>query len=474
MELILGKVAKRVKKFSLVAEAMQTEDPEKKYEKLETLGEGSYGAVYKVSGPDGQILAMKKVPLEDDMTMPELLKEIEILKECDNPFVTKYEEHFELEESVYILMELCEAGSMSDIMQWCKLQFDEEVLRHTIAAATLGLAYLQEKDILHRDIKAANLLLNFNGQLKLADFGVSAKLGPPKHKRNTVIGTPYWMAPEVIKAKDYDFVVDSWSLGITLIELAQSEPPHASMHPMRVILFIADSSKAPRLRSKKQWSSEMRSFLKECTRIKTADRFTAQQLLEHEWIQETVDMLVEAQPKGHSQVLFELVNDDDIKEMIVQGRKEEEEERRKSLNRKIDDSSSQGSEYSDAVTAIFIPDGEESLWNGADSDEFELEEDKGDTPLYIPNLGVLDNGTKKTSGKEKTLVKEDGAELIATPHQNSPDEGPKFEDLLKKELLRVKAEIKELERQHRDEVKDLQEKFALRRKALRRQKSLLL
>merc|ERR1712013_741857 len=158
----------------------------------------------------GQILAIKQVPVDTDLQ--DIIKETSIMQQCDSPYVVKYYGSYFKNTDLWIVMEYCGAGSVSDIMR------------------------LRKKT--HRDVKAGNILLNNEGHAKLADFGVAGQLTDTMAKRNTVIGTPFWMAPEVIQEIGYDCVADIWSLGITALEMAEGKPPHADIHPMRAIFMI--------------------------------------------------------------------------------------------------------------------------------------------------------------------------------------------------------------------------------------------
>jgi len=177
-------------------------------------------------------------------------------------------------------MEYCGAGSVCDLMAICEKTLTEEQIATVMKMALQGLEYLHSHKKIHRDIKSGNILLNHDGDCKLADFGVSAELTTTMAKRKTVIGTPYWMAPEVLQSTEYNGKADIWSLAITAIELAVGEPPHSNVHPMRAI-FMIPTSDPPTLPNPEKWSKDFNDFLKVCL-IKDPDkRPTATHLLKN-------------------------------------------------------------------------------------------------------------------------------------------------------------------------------------------------
>ncbi|CEG42167.1 ste ste20 mst protein kinase [Plasmopara halstedii] len=270
------------------------ENPEIVFEVLERIGEGSYGKVYKaVNKSSAEVVALKVVPVEneDRAAYEELTREILILERCKSPFVVQYLGSFSYESQLWIAMEFCAAGSLADL----HVLRGRQVLREAEIAAvcaniTLGLAHLHSQGLIHRDIKAGNLLLNRDGVTKLADFGVSAQLTATVGKRRTVIGTPFWMAPEVIQEAQYDCKADLWSLGITALELAEGEPPLAHMHPMRAIFLIPNRA-PPELRAPANFSAEFRDFIALCLKKDPQERASAENLLHHPFIARNVDSL---------------------------------------------------------------------------------------------------------------------------------------------------------------------------------------
>jgi len=269
-------------RLEMLDEASLTRQPEEVFDIISKLGEGSYGSVFKALHKDSkQILAIKQVPVDTDLQ--EIIKEISIMQQCDSPYVVKYYGSYFKNTDLWIVMEYCGAGSVSDIMRLRKKTLTEEEIGTILCDTLKGLEYLHLRKKIHRDIKAGNILLNNEGHAKLADFGVAGQLTDTMAKRNTVIGTPFWMAPEVIQEIGYDCVADIWSLGITALEMAEGKPPYGDIHPMRAI-FMIPTKPPPTFRDSELWSPQFIDFVSRCLVKSPESRATASELLHSDYI----------------------------------------------------------------------------------------------------------------------------------------------------------------------------------------------
>mmetsp|Transcript_15134 Transcript_15134/g.38148 ORF Transcript_15134/g.38148 Transcript_15134/m.38148 type:complete len:531 (+) Transcript_15134:161-1753(+) len=261
--------------------ALAQNDQSDELEILNLIGEGSFGAVYRASHKStGAVVAVKVIANASSSKSEEekIQGEIEILSRCDSPYIVGYFECFikpatNKPGEMWIVMEFCQGGSMTDLLEANNgYALPEDCIRAVCASIVLGLEYLHGiANVCHRDIKCGNVLLTSDGNVKLADFGVSAELTNTLNKRKTVVGSPYWMAPEVIRESHYDGRADVWSLGITCIEMAEGAPPHANLHPLRAI-FVIPTKPAPTLADPDNWSPEMLDFVRACCQKDASQR----------------------------------------------------------------------------------------------------------------------------------------------------------------------------------------------------------
>eukprot|EP00249_Psilotum_nudum_P019534 c27300_g1_i1 orf=261-3173(+) len=280
------------------SENVMRQDPSSKYELLDELGKGSYGAVYKARDlKTSELVAVKVISLsEGEEGYEEIRGEIEMLQQCNHPNVVRYLGSYQGEEYLWIVMEYCGGGSVADLMNTTAEPLEEHQIAYICREALKGLAYLHSIYKVHRDIKGGNILLTEQGEVKLGDFGVAAQLTRTMSKRNTFIGTPHWMAPEVIQESRYDGKVDVWALGVSAIEMAEGRPPRSNVHPMRV-LFMISREPAPMLEDKEKWSLIFHDFVASCLTKEPRLRPSATYMLQHKFIKKCTDMAASMLPK---------------------------------------------------------------------------------------------------------------------------------------------------------------------------------
>ncbi|CCG22697.1 Sps1 protein [Candida orthopsilosis Co 90-125] len=265
-----------------------------KYGNLRIIGRGNFGDVYRATNLTArkiEFVAIKVINMDDSGDdIKQTVREIQFLNKLRHANVVKYYESFTHGVNVFIVMEYCGGGSCSDLIKFQK-KIPENVVGYIIKKVLIGLSYLHGEHKVHRDIKAANILLTDDGQVKIGDFGVSTEITLSKKKRNTFVGTPFWMAPEVItrggsrrgvkKDDGYDYKADIWSTGITVIELVTGAPPLAEYDPMKV-LFDIPKKKPPQLKG--HYSDNIKEFVNLCVTSNPEQRPNCATLLQHGFI----------------------------------------------------------------------------------------------------------------------------------------------------------------------------------------------
>ncbi|KRX25915.1 Serine/threonine-protein kinase 10 [Trichinella nelsoni] len=293
-------------------------DPRTVWEIVGELGDGAFGKVQRAQHVSSKLQsAAKVIETRTEEEIEDYLIEIEILTQCRHKNVVGLYEVYFYEQCLWLMLEFCSGGAVDSIMVELEKPLNESQIRYICHEICEGLQFLHNCFVIHRDLKAGNVLLTSEGGVKLADFGVSAKNKDAMQRRDSFIGTPYWMAPEVMmcetfKEQPYSCKCDIWSLGITLIEFAEMDPPYHEMSPMRVLIKI-QKSEPPGLAQPKKWSGEFHNFLSRCLVKSQSERASADELLQHSFIKNHND------PKPVLQLLHELKADviaEEVEEIV--------------------------------------------------------------------------------------------------------------------------------------------------------------
>ncbi|OHS98453.1 STE family protein kinase [Tritrichomonas foetus] len=266
-------------------EVVQIGDPRPMLSDMQQVDEGStctvYSATYK-----GETIAVKKINLNPKNERV-MLNETRLLASMDDPHIIKFISAHRMDNVLWILMEFCDCGSLTNIATFCECK--EPHIAYFARAVLCALSYMHNQNKIHRDIKTDNVLLKSNGQVKLGDFGYAAQLGDNAERRKSVVGTPYWMAPEVISGKPYAFEVDIWSLGVMCRELADGEPPYIDLPPMKALYLIV-SEGLPQIKDVERRSPVFLDFLGHCLQKDPKLRPTADELLTHPFLLKACDI----------------------------------------------------------------------------------------------------------------------------------------------------------------------------------------
>lgn len=318
-------------------------------------------------------------------------------------------------------MEYCGAGSVSDIMRLRKKTLSEDEIATILSDTLKGLEYLHLRRKIHRDIKAGNILLNSEGHAKLADFGVAGQLTDTMAKRNTVIGTPFWMAPEVIEEIGYDCVADIWSLGITALEMAEGKPPYGDIHPMRAI-FMIPTKPPPSFREIDRWMPEFIDFVSLCLVKNPEERATATDLLQHEFVKNA---------KPNSILTIMIAEAKEIRENQSYTRAAAIQQANKQLQNQLEESddelnSGTMKEFPDCGTLVPSKNDEGELTMISHADCNTLVPENGTMVELQSNLGTM-------------VINSDSEESTMKRHDTNPDK-PKYRPLFLEHFDKKEAE----------------------------------
>ena len=391
-----------------------SEDPDKIYKILQKVGQGNYGSVYKIQNiKSGQILAAKICKIESNNS-ESFKREINMLKQCDSPYILKYYASYIKKNMIWIVLEFCDGGSILDIMRITNEFYTEKEIASIIKMVLKGLQFLHAQKKIHRDIKAGNILLTDEGVVKLGDFGVSAQLTDSISKKISKIGTPYWMSPEVISQKSYDSKCDIWSLGITCIELAEGEPPYSEVRTFLVMKKILNNP--PKGLTKPElWSNDFNDFVQKCLIINPEQRPTAAQLLNHNFIKNN--------DQGRGIIIQRLIKTMPLINKIRDELNEEEKNKNNENNNNMNNNEELDSlEYSQNESQInLFNDNENENKNITKQKEIENKEEKTGTMIFIDsnkkeeeinknekeknNNNIISNQKKEKSNRKKLKEK---------------------------------------------------------------------
>nr|AAL58842.1 PAK1 kinase [Cryptococcus neoformans var. neoformans] len=264
-------------------------DPNLVYKNFRKIGQGASAGVYTAIDRQTLPVAIKQMSLEKQPKQDLIINEILVMRESAHPNIVNFKDSYLWQGDLWVVMEYMEGGSLTDVVTaHC---MSEAQIASVSREVCEGLRHLHSKGVIHRDIKSDNILLSLNGDVKLTDFGFCARIADPTTtKRTTMVGTPYWMAPEVVLRKEYGPNVDIWSLGILAIEMLEGEPPYLTENPVRALYLIATNG-TPKIKDWDKLSTVFRDYFKVTLQVDPAKRPTAAAILKHEFFKHTAPLI---------------------------------------------------------------------------------------------------------------------------------------------------------------------------------------
>ncbi|ODV91368.1 hypothetical protein CANCADRAFT_18692, partial [Tortispora caseinolytica NRRL Y-17796] len=277
-----------IETYRKLADICEQTDPALQYRKFHKIGQGASGGVYTAyEVGTNHCVAVKQMSLQDQPKKELIINEIMVMKESKHKNIVNFINSYIWQGDLWVVMEYMEGGSLTDVVTYNMMSEGQiaAVCRETL----YGLSHLHKHGVIHRDIKSDNILLSMNGDIKLTDFGFCAQMNDTAAKRTTMVGTPYWMAPEVVTRKEYGCKVDIWSLGIMAIEMIEGEPPYLTETPLRALYFIATNG-TPDLKDPDAISTLLKSFLAWTLQVNPEKRASTDELLKHPFIQQAAEL----------------------------------------------------------------------------------------------------------------------------------------------------------------------------------------